>query len=73
MYIQVGEARMIRAEEEEERQWEMQEMRAGWAAQEAEAVAKERARRARQQQLQADVEVFNRCSRCTFSHYCRHE
>ncbi len=54
---------MIRAEEEEERRWEVQEMKAGWAAQDADAAAKDRARRLRQQQLQADVEVFNRyCS-----------
>lgn len=50
----------MRAEEEEERRWEVEEMKAGWAAQEAEAVAKEAARRAHQQQLQEEVEVFNR-------------
>ena len=58
--LQVDEARAIRAEEEEERQWDVQQMKAGWLAQEAEAVAKERARRTRQQQLQEEVEVFNR-------------
>ena len=58
--LQVDEARAIRAEEEQERQWDVQQMKAGWLAQEAEAVAKERARRAHQQQLQEEVEVFNR-------------
>ncbi|KAK9843056.1 hypothetical protein WJX74_006347 [Apatococcus lobatus] len=57
---QVGDARAMRAEEEEERQWEVQEMKASWAAQEAAAAAKERARRAHQQQLQEEVEIFNR-------------
>ncbi|KAK9867728.1 hypothetical protein WJX84_006536 [Apatococcus fuscideae] len=57
---QVGDARAMRAEEAEEQRWEVEEMKAGWAAQEAEAAAKERARRARQQQLQGEVEIFNR-------------